>query len=42
MRNEIIVQKLSAYCEKVIGYCAGKDYEQFSADSQLVELSRLL
>ena len=37
MRNEIIVQKLSAYCEKVIGYCAGKDYEQFSADSQLVE-----
>ena len=37
MRNDIIVQKLLAYSEKVIGYCEGMDYEQFSADSKLVE-----
>ena len=37
MRNEIIVQKLLAYSEKVIGYCEGMDYEQFASDSKLVE-----
>ena len=37
MRNEIIIQKLLSYSEKVIGYCAGLDYERFSANSQLVE-----
>lgn len=37
MRNKVIVQKLLAYSEKVIGYCKGMDYEQFSSDSKLVE-----
>lgn len=37
MRNDIIVQKLLAYSEKIIGYCKGMDYEQFSGDSKLVE-----
>lgn len=37
MKHEVIVQKLIAYAEKVIGYCAGVDYEQFSADSKLAE-----
>lgn len=37
MRNEIIIQKLLSYSEKIIGYCAGLDYERFSANSQLVE-----
>ena len=27
MRNDIIVQKLLACSEKVIGHCAGVDYE---------------
>ena len=37
MRNKVIAQKLLAYSEKVIGYCRGMDYEQFSSDSKLVE-----
>lgn len=37
MRNDIIVQKLIAYCDKVADYCGGLDYERFSADSKLVE-----
>ena len=37
MRNEIIVQKLLAYTDKVLAYCAGLTYEQFCADSKLVE-----
>ena len=37
MRNDIIVQKLVAYSEKVIDYCEGMDYEQFCTDSKLVE-----
>lgn len=37
MKNEIIVQKLMGYTEKIIGYCQGVSYEQFSADSKLAE-----
>lgn len=37
MRNEIIVHKLLAYTNKILAYCAGLTYEQFCADSKLVE-----
>lgn len=37
MRNNIIVGKLIAYADKILGYCAGLSYEQFCADSKLVE-----
>lgn len=37
MRNNIIVQKLMAYSDKISSYCAGLDYGQFSANSVLVE-----
>ncbi|MBQ7703441.1 MAG: DUF86 domain-containing protein [Firmicutes bacterium] len=37
MKNEIIVQKLAAYAEKIIRYCEDTDYVRFSADSKLVE-----
>lgn len=37
MKNEIIVGKLIAYAEKVIGYCADINYAQFSANPMLVE-----
>ncbi len=37
MRNEIIVQKLLAYAEKLLRYCDGLDYDDFVADSKLVE-----
>jgi len=37
MRNDIIVQKLIAYCDKIMRYCDGVDQEQFSSDSKLVE-----
>lgn len=37
MRNEIIVQKLIMYSGKILDYCKGLDYEQFSRNSLLVE-----
>lgn len=37
MKNEIVIQKLAAYTEKIIGYCENTDYAQFSADSKLAE-----
>ncbi len=37
MSNEKAIQKLCAYIEKVLAYCAGIDYAQFCADSKLVE-----
>ena len=37
MRNEIIINKLLAYAEKIINYCEGYDYDSFVADSKLVE-----
>ena len=37
MRNDIIVHKLITYCDKIMTYCLGLDYTQFSADTKLVE-----
>ena len=37
MRNEIIIQKLIAYSEKLLRYCEGIDYASFAEDSKLVE-----
>lgn len=37
MRNEIVVQKLLTYCEKILAYCADKSYARFCAETQLVE-----
>ena len=37
MKNEMVIQKMAAYADKVLGYCADMNYEEFSADSKLVE-----
>lgn len=37
MRNEIILQKMYRYAEKLIHYCAGYTYDSFSGDMKLVE-----
>ena len=37
MRNEIIVNKLLAYAEKISRYCEGYSYDEFVADTKLVE-----
>lgn len=37
MRNEIIVNKLLAYAEKISRYCEGYSYDAFVADTKLVE-----
>lgn len=37
MKNEIVVKKLIAYAEKILRYCEGVSYEDFLADSKLVE-----
>lgn len=37
MRNNIIVEKLIGYSNKLLQYCEGLTYEQFSADTKTVE-----
>lgn len=37
MRNNVIVEKLIGYVDKVLDYCGGLTYEQFCADTKLVE-----
>lgn len=37
MRNEIILQKMYRYTEKLIRYCAGYTYDSFAEDTKLVE-----
>ena len=37
MKNEVIVNKLISYTEKILTYCAGYDYVSFCSDSKLVE-----
>lgn len=37
MKDEIIARKLADYAEKILRYCDGVDYDQFSADSKLAE-----
>lgn len=37
MRNEIAVAKMKLYCDKILAYCDGCSYEEFSSDMMLVE-----
>ena len=37
MRNDVIVEKLIAYTDKILSYCNGLDYDSFSTDSKLGE-----
>ncbi len=37
MRNEIIIQKMYRYAEKLIEYCKGCTYDTFIADMKTVE-----
>ena len=37
MKNEIILQKMHRYAEKLIYYCAGYTYDSFAEDTKLVE-----
>ena len=37
MRNNVIVEKLIAYTDKILTYCEGSNYKSFTADSKLVE-----
>lgn len=37
MRNEIILQKLFGYCEKILRYCSGLSYTSFCENSIVVE-----
>lgn len=42
MRNEIVVNKLLAYAEKISRYCEGYSYDAFVADTKLVEACVLI
>ena len=37
MRNEVVIQKLIKYADKLTDYCKGYDYESFGQDTKLVE-----
>ena len=37
MRNNIIIEKVINYAEKIINYSNGKNYDSFSNDTMLVE-----
>ena len=37
MRNEVILQKLYSYFEKLMNYCQGYTYGSFSEDTKLAE-----
>lgn len=37
MKSEIVIGKMVVYCDKLITYCEGYDYNTFSADTKLVE-----
>lgn len=37
MRNEIILEKMTGYCKKILAYCAECDYDGFMSDTRLVE-----
>ena len=37
MKNEIIVDKLMGYAEKIVDYCYDKDYDNFKNETMLVE-----
>lgn len=37
MKNDIIIKKIVGYIDKIQGYCEGKGYDGFVADTVLVE-----
>ena len=37
MRNEIIIQKMRNYVDRVLGYCVGYDYKSFAEDMKLID-----
>ena len=37
MKNELVIQKLLRYTEKILGYCVNLSFEEFISDSKLVE-----
>lgn len=37
MRNEVIVEKLLGYTNKILSYCHGLSYDQFCKNSMVVE-----
>ncbi len=37
MRNEIVVQKMLNYINRVLEYCSGVDYKSFSEDMKLID-----
>ena len=37
MKNNILVQKLHRYTQKLIDYCDGYTYNSFQSDTKLVE-----
>lgn len=37
MRNEVVIQKLIKYTDKLTDYCEGYDYAGFEQDTKLVE-----
>lgn len=37
MRNNVIIRKMIGYCEKILAYCNGLDYDGFCSDSMLVD-----
>ena len=37
MRNEVVIQKMTAYIEKIFGYCEKQTYENFEKNSVLIE-----
>jgi uncharacterized protein with HEPN domain len=37
MKNEIIVRKMQAYCDKIQDYVIGYDYEKFISSTMVIE-----
>ncbi len=37
MKNDIIINKLIGYAEKIVQYCSDKNYDSFKDESMLVE-----
>lgn len=37
MKNEVILSKMIAYCEKIMAYCETETYDSFSKNNMLME-----
>lgn len=37
MRNRILIEKMVGYTAKILAYCHGRSYADFSRDTMLVE-----